>query len=156
MGAQSFRMNTALRRLTLLLAAGAVAACTASYRKHGYVPTDDMLAEVVVGVDTRDSVAQTIGIPGSSGVLNDSGYYYVSTRMRHYGAAEPRPVSRDLVAVNFDKNGVVSGVQKFGLEDGRVIPLERRVTSSSIQDKTFLRQLLGSLGNFGPGDLLQD
>jgi hypothetical protein len=29
------------------------------------------------------------------------------------------------------------------------------VTSSNIQDKTFLRQLLGSLGNFGPGGLVE-
>ncbi|MDE4134173.1 outer membrane protein assembly factor BamE [Phaeobacter sp. QD34_3] len=156
MGAQSFQLKTAMRRALLLLAAGSVAACAASYRKHGYVPSDEQLAEVVVGVDTRDSVAETIGVPGSSGVLNDSGYYYISTRMRHFGAAAPKPVSRDLVAVNFDKNGVVSGVQRFGLEDGRVIPLQRRVTSSSVQDKTFLRQLLGNLGNFGPGALLDE
>jgi outer membrane protein assembly factor BamE (lipoprotein component of BamABCDE complex) len=156
MGARSNQLKTVLRHTMLLVALGAVAACSASIRKHGYVPSDEQLAEVVVGVDTRDSVAETLGLPSSSGVLNDSGYYYVSTRMRHYGVAEPKPVSRDLVAVNFDKNGVVSGVQKFGLEDGRVVPLQRRVTSSSIEDKTFLRQLIGNLGNFGPGALLEE
>ena len=156
MGAESLKLKTAVKRAVLLLAVAALAACTASYRKHGYVPTEEQLAEVVVGVDSRDSVAQTIGIPSSSGVLNDSGYYYVATRMRHYGAAAPKPVSRELVAVNFDKNGVVSGIQRFGLEDGRVIPLQRRVTSSSVQENTFLRQLIGSLGNFGPGALLEE
>jgi outer membrane protein assembly factor BamE (lipoprotein component of BamABCDE complex) len=155
MGARSIRLKTVFRGMVMLLALGAMTACSATIRKHGYVPPDEQLAEVVVGVDTRDSVAETLGLPSSSGVLNDGGYYYVSTRMRHYGAAEPKPVSRDLVAVNFDKNGVVTGVQKFGLEDGRVIPLQRRVTSSSIEDKTFLRQLIGNLGNFGPGALLE-
>lgn len=131
-----------------------MAGCTAQYRNHGYVPTEEDLAEVVVGVDTRDSVAESIGAPSSSGVLDESGYYYVATRLRHYGASQPKPVSRELVAISFDRSGVVSGVERFGLEDGQVIPLERRVTSSGIQDSTFLRQLLGSIGNISPGALV--
>lgn len=145
-----------LAKLTVMVSlAATVSACAARYQKHGYVPTRDVLAEIVPGVDTRDSVAETAGIPSASGVLNDGGYYYVSTVIRHYGAAAPKPVSRQLVAINFDGNGVVSGVREFSLEDGKVIPLQRRVTSSNIEDKTFLRQLIGNLGNFGPGDLLQ-
>ena len=154
MGAQSIKLKSAAKLAATLLLCGSLTACAASYRKHGYVPSEEDLAEVVVGVDSRDSVAESIGIPSSSGVLNESGYYYVSTRMRHYGAAEPKPVSRELVAVNFDARGVVSGIQRFGLEDGRVIPLQRRVTSSSIEDKTFLRQLIGNLGNFSPDAIL--
>jgi outer membrane protein assembly factor BamE (lipoprotein component of BamABCDE complex) len=140
----------------ILLGAGlSVSACSATYRNHGYVPSDEDLAEVVVGIDTRDSVAETVGVPSSSGVLNESGYYYVATRIRHYGATAPKPVSRELVAISFDQGGVVSNVEKFGLEDGKVIPLQRRVTSSGVGGTTFLRQLLGSLGNLGPGDLLE-
>ena len=64
-------------------------------------------------------------------------------------------VSRDLVAITFDGRGVVDSVQRYTLADGRVIPLERRVTDSSLEDKTFLRQLIGNLGNFNPGSFLQ-
>ena len=39
----------------------AAAACTTQYRNHGYAPSQEELAEVVVGVDTRDSVAESIG-----------------------------------------------------------------------------------------------
>lgn len=130
------------------------AACVSIYRDHGYVPVEEDLAEIVVGIDTRDSVAESIGTPGASGVLNDSGYYYIATRMRHYGASAPKPVSRELVAISFDTAGVVQGIERYGLEDGRVIPLERRVTESGVDDKTFLRQLLGNLGRIGPGTIL--
>ncbi|NRB18438.1 MAG: outer membrane protein assembly factor BamE [Rhodobacteraceae bacterium] len=146
--------KSAIRIVVLVGAGVAMAGCTAQYRNHGYVPTEEDLAEVVVGVDTRDSVAESIGAPSSSGVLDESGYYYVATRLRHYGASQPKPVSRELVAISFDRSGVVSGVERFGLEDGQVIPLERRVTSSGIQDSTFLRQLLGSIGNISPGALV--
>ena len=149
------RLKLAVKFVVLAGAGIALASCTAQYRNHGYVPSDEDLAEVVVGVDTRDSVAESIGAPSSSGVLDVSGYYYVATRLRHYGPSEPKPVSRELVAISFDQSGVVSGVESFSLENGKVIPLQRRVTSTGIQDKTFLRQLLGSLGNIGPGDVIQ-
>lgn len=156
MFAQAIHFKAVLRGAVFAAAGLALVACASVYRKHGYVPAPDQLAEVVPGIDTRDSVAETIGIPSSTGVLNESGYYYVSTRFRHYGAAEPKPVARDLVAISFDARGVVQGIERYSLEDGKVVPLERRVTSSSVQDNTFLRQLLGSLGNFGPDRFLQD
>jgi len=132
-----------------------LAACQAVYRNHGHVPTPEELAEIKVGVDTRDSVAETIGAPSSSGVLNEGGYYYVATRMRHYGPRQPQIVSRELVAISFDQRGVVRNIESYGLQDGQVVTFERRVTSSSIEDKTFLRQLLGNLGRFNPGAVLQ-
>lgn len=155
MNAQKNRLKSVGKYAAWVLAAAALTACSAIYQKHGYVPTSEQLAEVVVGVDTKDSVAETIGEPGASGVLNDGGYYYVATLMRTRGVSATKPVSRSLVAISFDDKNVVSGVEHYSMEDGRVIPLERRVTSSSVQDKTFLRQLLGSLGNFSPGSFVE-
>ncbi|MEQ3669561.1 outer membrane protein assembly factor BamE [Pseudophaeobacter sp.] len=156
MNARKDQLRSAVKYAAGVFAAVALAGCSAIYQKHGYTPTEEQLAEVVVGVDTKDSVAETVGIPTASGVLNDGGYYYVSTLMRTRGAGATKPVSRSLVAINFDSRDVVSGIERYSLEDGKVIPLERRVTSSSVEDKTFIRQLLGSLGNFNPGSLLEE
>ncbi len=143
--------RTAAAGLVMLAMAG----CTALYRNHGYVPSDEDLSAVVVGVDTRDSVAETIGTPGATGVLNDSGYYYVQSRVRHYAYQRPEVVDRQVLAISFDKRGVVSNVERFTLEDGRVVPLTRRVTSSNIANKGFLRQLLGNIGQFRAGDFTE-
>ncbi len=137
------------------LALLSLAACSAVYRNHGYVPTASELAQVTVGKDTRDSVVKTIGAPTASGVLDDSGFYYISSRMRHFGPMEPKVVNRELVAISFNNSGVVQNIERFGLEDGRAVPLDRRVTSSSVEDKTFLRQLLGNLGRFNPASVLE-
>ncbi|MES0860987.1 outer membrane protein assembly factor BamE [Ruegeria sp. SCPT10] len=131
----------------------AITACTPIFRNHGYVPPADELAEIKVGTDTRDSVTEAIGAPGISGVVNDSGFYYVRSRVRHYGPKRPEVVSRELVAISFDQRGVVRNIERFGLEDGLVIPLERRVTESSVGDTGFLRQLLGNIGNFNPANI---
>ncbi|WP_299075923.1 outer membrane protein assembly factor BamE [uncultured Ruegeria sp.] len=131
-----------------------VGACTPIFKNHGYVPPADELAEIQVGKDTRDSVTEAIGAPGASGVVQDSGFYYVRSRVRHYGPKKPEVVSRELVAISFDQRGVVRNIERFGLEDGIVIPLERRVTDSNVQDKGFLRQLLGNIGNFNPANVI--
>lgn len=155
MNTTAVRLKPALRAVLFGVAILSVSACTAVYRNHGYVPSAQELAEIKVGVDTRDSVAETVGAPSSSGVLNDGGYYYVATRMRHYGPAQPRVVSRELVAISFDQRGTVRNVERYSLADGRVVALERRVTSSGVEDKTFLRQLVGNLGRFNPGTVLE-
>ena len=43
------------------------------------------IEQIQVGSDTRESVAEKVGVPASSGVLNDSGYYYVRMRTRSIG-----------------------------------------------------------------------
>jgi outer membrane protein assembly factor BamE (lipoprotein component of BamABCDE complex) len=130
-------------------------ACSSVYRNHGYAPTEEDLAAITVGVDTRDTVAETIGAPSSSGVLTDSGYYYVASRFRYYGPREPQVVDRQLVAISFDTAGVVRNIERYGLQDGRAVALQRRVTDSNVADKSFLRQLLGNLGRFNPSAVLE-
>ncbi|AVO39537.1 outer membrane protein assembly factor BamE [Pukyongiella litopenaei] len=132
----------------------AVASCSSVYRNHGHVPSEAELSEIKVGVDTRDTVAESIGTPSVSGVLDSGNYYYVATRFRHYGPREPEIVDRQLVAISFDSRGVVRNIERYGLRDGQFVPLQRRVTDSGVQDKTFLRQLLGNLGRFNPGTVL--
>lgn len=145
-------------KLRTVIAAGALlgaAGCAAQYRNHGYVPLEEDLAKITVGVDTRDSVAESIGTPSTGGVLNDSGYYYVHSKVRHYAYREPQVVEREVLAVTFDKRGVVRNIERYGLQDGNVVPLERRVTSSNVADKSFLRQLLGNLGRFTAADFVE-
>lgn len=130
------------------------AGCAAQYRNHGYVPSEEDLAEVVIGVDTRESVAETLGAPTAGGVLEGGGYYYVRSRVKTVGPARPKEISRELVAVTFDGNGTVANVERFGLEDGRVVVLSRRVTDNGLNDISFIRQLLGNIGNFDPSGVL--
>ena len=55
----------AMRMVVALACAAVLSACVAQYRNHGYLPSDSELSDVIVGVDTRDTVAETIGVPGT-------------------------------------------------------------------------------------------
>jgi outer membrane protein assembly factor BamE (lipoprotein component of BamABCDE complex) len=81
-------------------------------------------------------------------VLTDTDYYYVSQQVRQFGFMAPQVLDRQVVAVSFDGAGVVRNIERFTLEDGRIVPLTQRVTDNTVQNTTFLRQLMGNLGRF--------
>ncbi|MBN2905439.1 MAG: outer membrane protein assembly factor BamE [Rhodobacteraceae bacterium] len=134
----------------------ALAACAPIERNHGFAPTDDELSQIVVGVDTRDSVAETVGAPSAAGVMRDTAWYYVSSAWTTVAYRAPEETDRQVVAISFDEGGTVRNIERFGLEDGRVITLNRRVTESNVKGISFVRQLLGNIGNFSAADALGD
>lgn len=145
------------RRLGLVLVlAGSVAACAAVYRNHGYVPAEDDLALVEIGKDTRETVGQKIGRPSTSGLLNDVGWFYVQSRYKHVGPREPKEIERQVLAVTFTEAGVVENIARYGLEDGKVVEISRRVTKPNVKSLSFIQQILGSFGRINAGDLLAD
>lgn len=129
-------------------------ACSSVYRNHGYVPADDELALVEVGVDTAETVGQKIGRPSTSGLLNDQGWFYVQSRYRHFGPQEPREVERQVVAVTFNEAGVVENIARFGLEDGKVVEISRRVTETNIKGISLIQQLLSNIGRIRAEDVI--
>ncbi|MEL7280132.1 MAG: outer membrane protein assembly factor BamE [Pseudomonadota bacterium] len=130
-----------------------VMACTAQFRNHGYVPSEEVLQQLTVGQDTRATVDEVIGAPSTSGVLTDGDYYYVRSRVREYGAFRPQVVDRQVLAISFNANDTIANIERFGLEDGQVVPLTRRVTDSSVVGNGFLRQVFGNIGSIDPSNL---
>lgn len=148
-------LTVKVTRIAVALLLGVVlAACQPILRHHGYVPTDEDLSQIVVGLDTRDSVALTIGRPSASGVVNDGGFYYVRSQWEQVGPRRPQETERQVVAISFGADGRVENIERFTLEDGQVVPLSRRVTDSNIRNVSFIRQLLGGLGRFTADQLL--
>lgn len=147
---------TAIRNIVILafVAVLGLAACAPVYRNHGFIPAPEDLSQVVVGQTTVDELQGLIGRPSAQGLLTGSGWYYVGSRWRHYGALEPREINREVVAVSFAPSGVVTNVERFGLERGRVVTLSRRVTEGSVTEISLIGQLLGNLGNFQAADII--
>ncbi|MCC1494402.1 outer membrane protein assembly factor BamE [Cognatishimia sp. F0-27] len=143
--------------MALVVALGvtlATGACTAQYRSHGWMPSEEDLQQIVPGIDTRESVEDLVGVPTTSGVLNDSGYYYIQSDTRQFAWQRTEVVDRRILAITFDEAGVVQNIATYGLEDGRVVPLTRRVTETSDGDIGFIRKLFGNIGGINAGQLL--
>ena len=144
-----------VRRGILSLAmAGILAGCVAMDRFHGYMPPEAEVAALQVGRDSRDQVVAAIGAPGSDGMLNNGNLYYVQSTFRHYGALAPKETDREVLVLSFTNAGILSNVERYGLDDGRVVLLSRRVTDAGGRDNTFIRQLMGNIGNFDASTLI--
>ena len=131
-----------------------LASCSTIYKDHGYLPLDTDLKNVVIGKDTRNSVTELLGSPSGSGVLEDGAIFYISTKIKNFLFYEPKVVSRDMIVVSFDDRDLVENIEKFTLEDGRVVVLSSRVTSAPVKGPKILSQIFGNLGNADAGTLL--
>ncbi|RKT34074.1 Beta-barrel assembly machine subunit BamE [Roseovarius halotolerans] len=143
------RLSGALAAMSLL----AMTACSATYKNHGYIPPEEDLQQLVVGVDTRASVDDVVGPPTMGGVLEGGDYYYVRSRIREYGMFRPEVVERQVLAISFNETDTIANIERFGLEDGQVVPLSRRVTDNSVVNNNFIRQMISNIGNIDPGQI---
>lgn len=133
--------------VALILCGFFAVGCAPTVQVHGYVPSAADVARIKPGFDDTGSVEEILGRPSSSGVLRDSAWYYVSSTVENYTYHAPRVVDRTVLAVNFDQRGVVRDIQRYGLEDGKVINLTTRTTETGGRQLGLLEQLFGNLLN---------
>jgi len=142
-----------MKDIRALLGIGALAcmlvACSPVVRTHGYTPLPEQLERIQIGQDTRGSVRRKIGRPSASGAFTDDAWYYVSSTVEHVAFYAPEVVDRQVIAVEFDENDLVSAVNRYGMEDGRVIDLETATTPTHGRQLTLIEQLLLNLSNIG-------
>jgi len=128
-------------------------ACTPTNRVHGYLPDSELLDTIVPGVDTITSLETSIGRPSASGLVKSDAWYYVKTTVRHYTYNRPEVTDREVLAIRFAGDGVVSDVNRYGLEDGRIIDLKRNITVTPGQTLTALEQILGNFGQISASQI---
>jgi outer membrane protein assembly factor BamE (lipoprotein component of BamABCDE complex) len=129
----------------LLAAALASAACAPTTQVHGFVPSQADVSRITPGVDTAGTVEQILGRPSSSGLLRDGAWFYVQSTVQSFTYNAPRVVDRTVLAVTFDEQGIVTGIDRYGIEDGRVINLTARTTDTAGRQMGILEQLFGNL-----------
>ena len=140
----------------LLLVTGLLAGCGASVQEdsHGYIPPDIDVDAVTVGLDTKETVGVLLGSPGAEGVLTETNWFYVQSQYERFLWRAPVEVDRDVLSITFDDRDVVQNIERFGLEDGQVVVLSRRVTDSGIEGISFLRQLFSNFGRLTADQLV--
>jgi len=142
-----------MRASTNLVAAGlvavglAAAGCAPTTTVHGYVPPAADVARITPGVDTRATVEEALGLPSSTGLLQDSAWFYVQSVFENYTYNPARVVDRTVLVVSFNGNGVVTGIESYGIERGRIVELSARVTETGGKQLGILEQLFGNILN---------
>ncbi len=132
--------------MPLLVASLLIAGCVPQVDVHGYMPVAEDVASITVG-DTQGAVLARLGEPTTRGLEGTNAWYYISSKVRRVGPFAPREVERQIVAITFSGTRVAM-VEHYGLEDGRLIDLNRNQTVTDGRRLTFFEQFLGNVGNF--------
>ena len=96
---------------------------------------------------------RTLVFTYAAGLLTEEAWYYVQSEFKHNAFYAPEEIDREVLRITFDEEGLVENIERFGLEEGEVVVLSRRVTTSNTAGVSFLKQLLGNLGKINAENL---
>jgi outer membrane protein assembly factor BamE (lipoprotein component of BamABCDE complex) len=147
-----------MRRLKWILLAGAtmVGACAPVENQRGYVPDAQAVAAIEIGMDTKDSVSKKLGDPSTAATFGNDIWYYISSHVEQNAFFAARATDRNILAVEFAKDGKVMDIHKYTLADGRVVDFVGRETPTRGRELNLLQQIFnavpGQIGQSAPGD----
>ncbi len=134
-----------MNKLVLFVAASmALAGCSPVISSRGYLENQDAEAGVAAGVDTKTTIEQKLGDPSIQAAFGTDAWYYISQTERQVAFFDASIESRHILAIYFDKEGKVSDMRHYSLEDGNVVSFESRTTPTRGREMTFLQQLFNA------------
>lgn len=125
-------------------------ACTANVAAHGHRLDVAALAQVEPGRSSQRDVVQLLGSPSSLATFDNHTWYYISQRTERRSFYQERIVEQDVVAIRFDDQGLVSQIDRHGLDEANEIDMVDRETPTAGNELTILEQFVGNIGRFNP------
>ena len=136
--------------LPAMVLAGALVACAPTVDIAGYVPNETMIAEIVPGETTRETVLTVLGSPSSTATFDTDSWYYISRTTETLAFFDATVLDQTVLAVDFDEVGVVTGLRRYTLDDARdIVPADGR-TPTRGRELGLLEQLIGNIGRYRP------
>ena len=145
-------MRVALVVLGLAAAATTLPGCTRIRQNQGYIVDESLVAAIQPGVDNRDSVAKTLGRPTFTAQFDAGEWYYVSRNTGQLAFIQPKVLTQSVLIVSFDPKGVVTKVERRGMEKIANITPNGDKTPVLGSKSGLLNDLFGNIGQFGGGE----
>ena len=126
-------------------------ACEARVATHGFMPREELVNQLSPGEQDKRLVSQVMGTPSSIGSFDDNVWYYITQRTKQQAFFKPQLIEQQVLVLLFDEKEVLQSIEKYNLEEARLIePLDDK-TPTVGRKLTILQQLFGNLGRFSGG-----
>jgi len=131
----------------LILTMG-LGACSPRIHTRGNLPDVDRVAELKPGDITREEVMELIGSPSTTASFDNEAWLYISERTETLAWFKPEVKERNVLLLEFDKEGILSEKTQVGLDaSNKVIPIDRR-TPTHGSKLTLIEQMVGNFRRF--------
>jgi outer membrane protein assembly factor BamE (lipoprotein component of BamABCDE complex) len=111
----------------------------------------EKLAQITPGVQTRSDVETLLGSPSARGTFDEDNWYYISAQTRLAPGRYMMVEDRRVVAIAFNRQGVVTGIRELTDADTREVQIVSRETPVPGNERSLLQSLFGNLGRPGVG-----
>ena len=144
-----------LKKLLSVAVLFLILGCSEQYRKHGYIPSEEELSSVSVSQDDKNTVIKKLGTPSIGGILSDGNIYFVQSKVLKNSIRASKPVDRQVLVLSFDDKGKLDNIQKFGIDECKIVILDYHTTPSGLKNMSFLFRLFQNVGGPSAESLLQ-
>ena len=127
---QSHRRRVLPWAASLALAALMLAGCELRTNTQGNLVDSQLLEQVKPGALNKDQVETLLGPPSSVSTFDHTTWYYIAKQTRQIAFFDPEVLEQKVIEIEFDKEGTVKAIHKFGPEDGRDVEIVDRTTPS--------------------------
>jgi outer membrane protein assembly factor BamE (lipoprotein component of BamABCDE complex) len=141
------------RRLLVaaILAGAALGGCARVQDHQGFILDETLANAIQPGVDTRDSVMNTLGRPSFTGGFDQNDWYYLSRITKNMAFNMPHPDSQTVLHVRFDAAGNVAKVERKGMEQVASITPMSDKTPTLGRRHSIWDEIFGNIGTVGSG-----
>ena len=123
-------------------------ACSPIRATHGFMPDKELVEQIRPGVHDEDSVASLLGHPTSKAGFRQDTWLYIERKSQQLAFFAPEVTEQKVLAIDFDKDGIVRDVRHLSLKDANQIQLVQRETPTRGKELTMMEQFFGNLGRF--------
>ena len=116
-------------------------------REHrGYVMDEQLTTGIQVGVDNKQSVEKTLGLPTFQGTFDQNDWYYVSRDTRAFAFRNPRVTDQKVVHIRFDPAGKVAAINQTDEKLIASINPNNDRTPTLGRERSFFDELFNNIG----------
>ncbi|MCW5752040.1 MAG: outer membrane protein assembly factor BamE [Alphaproteobacteria bacterium] len=139
----------------LLVSSLAMVGCETRQETRGYRFDEERLAQIKVGTSSQDEVLEILGSPSSLSTFSERNntWYYIASNSEAFAFFREEIKDQKVVAIDFDENGRVAELRRYGLEDGVQVKPVGRETPTRGKELGVFEQFFGNLGRFNRGSL---
>lgn len=133
---------------TAVLGAAMLSGCAGiTTREHrGYVMDEQLTTGIQAGVDNKQSVEKTLGLPSFMGTFDQNDWYYVSRDTRSFAFRNPKVTDQTVLHVRFDQAGNVASVNQTDEKLIASINPNNDRTPTLGRERSFFDELFNNIG----------